>query len=81
MSPACNKQSVKSQQRFRNVPNTNVNVNFSSWARGHCEGCLSLCQDAKRRKKREQLKALILITLDTNSYVIIILNLGFVNMV
>lgn len=48
MSPVCNKQPVKSQQRFRNVPITNVNVNFSNWA--GWQRWLPLYQDTTGRK-------------------------------
>lgn len=79
MSPACNKQFVKSQQRFWNVPITNVDVNFSSWAGECCERHLPLCQeDRKRRQKTVQ--EVILITDDTHSHMLIILNLGYVSL-
>lgn len=54
MSPACNKQPVKSQQRFRNVPITNVNVNFSNWAGEHCERSLPLCREDTKERKTEK---------------------------
>ena len=54
MSPACNKQPVKSQQRFRNVPITNVNVNFSNGAGEHCERRLPLCQEDTKERKTEK---------------------------
>ena len=60
MSPVCNKQPVKSQQRSRNVPITNVNVNFSNWAGERCERRLPLCQGDTKESRTE--KEFILIT-------------------
>lgn len=53
-SPVCNKQPVKSQQRFRNVPITHVNVNFSNWAGEHCERLLPMCQGDTKESRTER---------------------------
>lgn len=54
MSPVCNKQPVKSHQRFRNVPITNVNVNFSNWAGEHRERRLPVCQGDTKEQRTEE---------------------------